>query len=69
MISYLNVGKIDKKGFEIVGKLGFVCYWDVGGYYGYVDYSYVEFSELVCIGVVMVNEDCSGKVLFFILCY
>lgn len=62
VISYLNAGKTDKKGFEIAGRYALDKHWEIGGYYSYTHYRYREFSE----PVGGVNRDRGGKALPFV---
>lgn len=49
---YANAGKTDKKGLELAGRIKLAGGWELGGHYGYADYTYDEFSEpvRVCTG-------------------
>jgi len=66
VIEYLNAGKTDKRGFEFAGRMALARHWELGGHYGYADYSYSEFSEPVRVGNRTVNLDRSGKALPFV---
>lgn len=63
---YANAGKTSKKGFELAGSHGLGGGWEVGGYYGYADYSYDQFREPVRVGAATVNVDRAGKSLPFV---
>jgi iron complex outermembrane recepter protein len=60
--SYLNAGRTDKKGLELAGSVGIGGGWELGGYYGWTDYKFKEFSEPVS----GVNQDRAGKTLPFV---
>ncbi|TCS73246.1 iron complex outermembrane receptor protein [Sulfuritortus calidifontis] len=60
--SYVNAGKTDKRGMELTGSVELGRGWEVGGHYGYADYSYESFNEV--IGGT--NYDRSGKQLPFV---
>lgn len=70
--SYQNAGKTDKKGLELAGRLELGAGWEVGGHYGYADYTYDSFSEPVrtCVGMpptcTTTNYDRAGKRLPFV---
>ncbi|MEW5770978.1 MAG: TonB-dependent receptor [Pseudomonadota bacterium] len=69
---YANAGKTDKKGIELSGRVRLAGGWEMGGHYGYADYTYDEFSEPVrtCVGVPPVcttsNVDRAGNRLPFV---
>lgn len=69
---YANAGKTDKKGLELAGRIRFGEGWEIGGHYGYADYTYDSFSEPVrtCVGTPPVcttsNEDRAGNQLPFV---
>lgn len=63
---YANAGKTDKKGLELSGRLIVARDWELGAYYAYSDYIYLEFSEPVRVGGTIVNEDRSGNHLPYI---
>ena len=71
---YANAGKTDKKGLELAGSIRLERGWELGGHYGYADYSYDSFSEPVriCTGpggsppCATVNMDRAGKHLPFV---
>jgi iron complex outermembrane receptor protein len=64
--SYVNAGQTEKLGFEIAGRMALAQGWEIGGHYGYADYSYRDFSEPVRVGPVTVNQDRAGKTLPFV---
>src|SRR5512139_3799058 len=72
LTEYVNAGKTDKKGVELAGRFEVGKGWDVGGHYGYADYSYDSFSEPVrtCVGTPPVctttNVDRAGNHLPFV---
>lgn len=71
---YTNAGKTDKKGLELAGRVRLGSGWEIGGHYGYADYTYDEFSEpvRVCTGpggsppCATVNLDRAGNRLPFV---
>lgn len=63
---YVNAGKTDRKGVELAGRLRLGDGWEVGGHYGYADYTYDEFIEYVRTGATYVPHDRAGKHLPFI---
>jgi iron complex outermembrane receptor protein len=63
---YVNAGTTDKKGVELAGRIELGKGWDVGGHYGYADYTYDEFSEPVRVGTTTVNVDRAGNHLPFV---
>jgi iron complex outermembrane recepter protein len=64
--TYLNAGRTQKNGFELAGAFGIGNGWELGGHYGYADYSYTEFTEPVRVGATTINTDRAGKALPFI---
>lgn len=72
LTEYVNAGKTDKKGVELSGRFEVAKGWEVGGHYGYADYSYESFSEPVrtCVGMPPVctttNVDRAGNHLPFV---
>ncbi len=64
--TYLNAGKTRKLGFELAGAFGLGGGWELGGHYGYADYTYTDFTEPVRVGTTTVNVDRAGKALPFI---
>ncbi|MCL2525320.1 MAG: TonB-dependent receptor [Betaproteobacteria bacterium] len=70
VISYLNAGKTEKKGFEFSGSYAFDRHWEAGGYFSYSDYRYKDFTEPVRVGsgpsAKTVNMDRGGNALPFI---
>lgn len=72
LTEYVNAGKTDKKGVELAGRFEVAKGWEVGGHYGYADYSYESFSEPVrtCVGMPPVctttNVDRAGNHLPFV---
>lgn len=63
---YVNAGRTDKRGVELAGRLELGKNWDVGGHYGYADYTYDEFTEPVRVGGTTINVDRAGKHLPFV---
>ncbi|MDT3707553.1 MAG: TonB-dependent receptor [Thiobacillus sp.] len=63
---YVNAGETDKKGLELAGRLELGRGWDIGGHYGYADYTYDEFSEPVRVSGVTSNMDRAGNHLPFV---
>jgi iron complex outermembrane receptor protein len=71
---YVNAGTTDKKGLELAGRIKFEGGWELGGYYGYSDYTYDRFSEPVrsCTGpggsppCTTTNMDRAGNHLPFV---
>ncbi|MDD5365159.1 MAG: TonB-dependent receptor [Gallionellaceae bacterium] len=63
---YANAGKTDKQGLELSGRIKLEGGWELGGHYGYADYTYDEFSEPVRVGMSTVNMDRAGNRLPFI---
>lgn len=63
---YVNAGTTDKRGVELAGRIELGKAWDVGGHYGYADYTYDEFSEPVRVGAVTTNVDRAGNHLPFV---
>lgn len=64
--TYLNAGRTEKKGLELSGSFAIGAGWETGGYYGYADYQYTEFTEPVRVGAATVNMERAGKALPFI---
>lgn len=60
--SYVNAGETQRKGLELAGSHDLGAGFEVGGHYGYADYTYKSFSE----PVGGVNQDRAGKTLPFI---
>ncbi|MFZ5483385.1 MAG: TonB-dependent receptor [Pseudomonadota bacterium] len=63
---YANAGKTDKKGLELSGRIKLAGGWELGGHYGYADYTYDEFSEPVRQGATTANLDRAGNRLPFV---
>jgi iron complex outermembrane receptor protein len=63
---YVNAGETDKKGLELAGRMELGRGWDIGGHYGYADYTYDEFSEPVRVGGTTTNVDRAGNHLPFV---
>jgi iron complex outermembrane receptor protein len=63
---YVNAGKTEKKGLELAGRIRLAGGWEIGGHYGYADYTYDRFSEPVRTGATTVNLDRAGNRLPFV---
>jgi iron complex outermembrane receptor protein len=63
---YVNAGKTDKKGAELASRMELGRGWEIGGHYGYSDYTYDEFSEPVRVGGTTINVDRAGNHLPFV---
>jgi iron complex outermembrane receptor protein len=71
---YTNAGKTDKQGLELLGRFLLEGGWELGGHYGYADYTYASFSEpvRVCTGpggappCTTTNVNRAGKRLPFV---
>ncbi|MEW5786773.1 MAG: TonB-dependent receptor [Pseudomonadota bacterium] len=59
---YVNAGKTQRNGLEFAGSMALGKGFELGGHYGYTDYTYKSFSE----PVLGVNVDRSGNALPFI---
>lgn len=60
--NFVNAGKTERKGLELSGSFNLPENFEIGGYYGYADYTYKSFSE----PVGGVNVDRAGNRLPFI---
>ncbi|CDI02787.1 TonB-dependent receptor [Candidatus Competibacter denitrificans Run_A_D11] len=45
--NFVNAGETERKGLELAGSLNLAGGFELGGYYGYADYTYESFSEPV----------------------
>ncbi|MCX8145264.1 MAG: TonB-dependent receptor [Azovibrio sp.] len=62
---FQNAGRTAKTGLEISG-LHRIGPWELGAGYGYADYRYDQFSEVVRTGFVSTNVDRAGKRLPYV---
>lgn len=60
--NFVNAGETERKGLELAGSLNLAGGFEVGGYYGYADYTYQRFSE----PVAGKNLDRAGKKVPFV---
>lgn len=59
---FVNAGETERKGLELSGNFNLAGGFDIGGYYGYADYTYKSFSE----PVGKVNLDRAGNTVPFV---
>jgi len=59
---FVNAGETERKGLELSGSFNLPESFEIGGYYGYADYTYKSFSE----PVGGVNVDRAGNTVPFI---
>ncbi|MEI2782097.1 MAG: TonB-dependent receptor [Candidatus Competibacter sp.] len=59
---FVNAGETERKGLELSGSVNLPEGFEIGGYYGYADYTYKSFSE----PVGGVNVDRAGNAVPFI---
>lgn len=59
---FVNAGETERKGLELSGNVNLPEGFEIGGYYGYADYTYKSFSE----PVGGVNVDRAGNTVPFI---
>lgn len=60
--NFVNAGETERKGLELSGSLNLPKDFEIGGYYGYADYTYKSFSE----PVGGVNADRAGNTVPFV---
>lgn len=60
--NFVNAGETERKGLELSGSLNLPKDFEIGGYYGYADYTYKSFSE----PVGGVNADQAGNAVPFV---